>query len=168
MKTPGLVTAVVLSLAGSDPAQESRPASQPWRAEVRVVDDHGGPVAYVLVRARLPFAIPYSDLARRNFETRTDAKGLAAFEDLLAEEPVVFEVSHGSYVPTRSAVTLPHPRREPTPIESESGPAPISIVLTTGRSVSVRVMASGASTPDGGNPALDDVEVRILPLLEGR
>jgi HEAT repeat protein len=125
-----------------------------WRASVRVVDDQGRPVAGVAVRGRLPFAVPYSDLERHDFEAATDATGVAAFDDLIPEAPVVFEVAHGGFVPTRSPVVIPRP--------AGNGSAPSAdVVLTEGRAAHVTVL-SGFDVP------IPDAEVRVLPLVEPR
>src|SRR5688572_21819926 len=106
MNRPSTVAALLSILVASTAhAQESRPL---WKAEVRVLDDNGQPVAGVPVSARLPFAVAYSDLDRKTFRARSDPSGVAAFTDLLPEQPIVFEVAHDPFIPTRSPVAMPH------------------------------------------------------------
>jgi hypothetical protein len=146
--------AIVLSVivAATAPAQESRP---PWKAEVRLLDDGGQPLAGVAVRARLPFAVAYSELDRRTFQAKSDASGIAAFTDLLPEQPIVFEVTADPWVPTRSPVCLPR-----APDDGSILPTP-QMVLTGGRVAQVSVQ-------DAFGVPLEDAEVRTLPLVEPR
>lgn len=139
-------------VAATAPAQESRP---PWKAEVRLLDDRGQPLAGVAVRARLPFAVAYSELDRRTFRAQSDSSGVAAFADLLPEQPVVFEVAADPFVPTRSPVFLPH-----APDDGSILPTP-QMVLTEGRAAMVTVQ-------DAFGVPLEDAEVRTLPLVEPR
>jgi HEAT repeat protein len=138
--------------AAQTAAQESRPS---WRIDVRVVDDGGKPVEGVAVKARLPFATAYSDLARRDFAARSDAAGVAAFTDLPPGMAVVFEAAVEPWVPTRSPVAMPH-------ADGEAPAATVpDLVLTSGRALQVTV------TDAFGTP-VEDGEVRILPLIEAR
>jgi HEAT repeats len=139
-------------LAAAVRSQESRP---PWRAEVRVVDETGQPVAGVAVRARLPFAVPFTPAAQQDFEARTDAAGVAGFRDLPPAAAVVFEATDDAWVPTRSPVVLP---RAP---EDGAAAAATEMVLTHGRTAEVAVR-------DAFGAPLEDAVVRVLPLVEAR
>jgi HEAT repeat protein len=157
MKMLPLLLASMIFLAGSAGGQDSQPADRGRaRAAVRVVDEDGRPVEGVTVRARLPFAVPYSDLALQDFDARSGPEGVALVEGLLPDEPIVFEIEDDRFVPTRTGVVLPQAERG-----TSEPPVATDVVLTKGRSAEIQV-------EDAFGAPLDGAEVRLLPLVEPR